>query len=63
MLRYQALRAMEDITDCEIASAIRYLDPDPRDPVKPRPVFVIVLALFVILIGGFAYMSLCQRLS
>ena len=62
MLRNKNLRALEAIADSEVASAIRYLDPDSGCPEETSPVLACVIALTVTIVGALAYIWLYRRL-
>ena len=62
MLRNQNMRALEEISDLEVVSAIRYLDPDRRGPEESNPALVSVIALMVAIVGALAYIWLYEPL-
>jgi len=56
------MRALEEISDLEVVSAIRYLDPDRRGPEESNPALVSVIALMVAIVGALAYIWLYEPL-
>jgi hypothetical protein len=58
--------SLQDITDEEIASTIRYLDPNPSGQAtndETSTFLVICVSLIVLLLGALAYLWLSLRIS